>query len=274
MRGDEKMNRVYEGLTRAARAHTRELHGQAPAAANGPVHDEIDEGAAGGARLAPRDGAGPALIAGNHRYRGANERFQVLSARIQALAAERDRHLFAVTSALAGEGKSFVALNLAASLAHSGARVLLIDADLRAPSLHWTLRLSPLQGLSSYLTERIDFDSIVQSTRLNGLMLIPAGEAASSAPELFACPRMRTLIAQARADYARDYVVIDCPAVLAAPETQIVARMADALVMVIAANRTPRHAVARALAHFSGCEIAGVVLNRFEPSYSCKAEYA
>ena len=61
--------------------------------------------------------------------------------------------------------------------------------------------------------------------------------------------------------------------VLTAPETQIVARMADALVMVVAANRTPRHAVARALVHFSGCEIAGVVLNRFEPSYSCKAEY-
>jgi capsular exopolysaccharide synthesis family protein len=267
------MNRVYEGFKRAGRARTRELNGQTSASANGPVHDEIAEGAPVGARPAPKDGAAPALIAGNPRYRVANERFQVLSARIQTLAAERNRHLFAVTSALAGEGKSFVALNLAASLAQSGARVLLIDADLRAPSLHWALRLSPLQGLSGYLTERIDFESIMQSTRLNGLMLIPAGAAASPAPELFACPRMRTLIAQARADYARDYVVIDCPAVLAAPETQIVARMADALVMVIAANRAPRHAVARTLAHFSGCEIAGVVLNRFEPPYSCKGEY-
>ncbi|HVB80576.1 MAG TPA: CpsD/CapB family tyrosine-protein kinase [Candidatus Binataceae bacterium] len=265
------MNRVYEALKQTGRVRTDGLRSQPPAAADGRAWDE---GAANDTWPLPRYGAGPALIAGNNLYRCANDRFQLLSARLQALAAERNRRLFAVTSALAGEGKSFVALNLAASLAQSGARVLLIDADLRTPSLHWALKLSPVQGLLSYLMQRTDFESSMQGTRLAGLTLIPAGAAAPSAPELFACPRMRELIAAARAEYARDYIVIDCPAALAAAEAQIVARMADALVMVIGANRTPRHAVARALDQLSGCEIAGLVLNRFEPSYSCKAEYA
>jgi capsular exopolysaccharide synthesis family protein len=263
------MNNAYEALKRTESARGESHRSEPSAADDRPARDE---GAAGGVRPAPSYGAGPALIVGNDRYGAANDRIRVLSARLQALAAERDRHLFAVTSALAGEGKSFVALNLAVSLAQNGMRVLLIDTDLRTPSLHRTLRLSPLNGLLSYLTERIDFESSMQVTGLPGLTLIPAA-AAPSAPELFACPRMRKFIAAARAAYARDYVVIDCPPALAAPETQIVAQLADALVMVIAANRTPRHAVARALDQLAGCEIAGLVLNRFEPSYSRKAEY-
>jgi capsular exopolysaccharide synthesis family protein len=263
------MNSVYEALQRTESARAERRRSEPPTADDRAARDE---GAAGGVRSAPRYGAGPALIAGNDRYGAANDRIRVLSARLQALAAERDRHLFAVTSALAGEGKSFVALNLAVSLAQNGGRVLLIDTDLRTPSLHWSLRLNPLHGLLSYLTERIDFESSMQVTGLPGLTLITAA-AAPSAPELFACARMRKFIAAARASYARDYVVIDCPPALAVPETQIVARLADALVMVIAANRTPRHAVARAFDQLAGCEIAGLVLNRFEPSYSRKAEY-
>jgi capsular exopolysaccharide synthesis family protein len=262
------MNSVYEALKRTENARGERRPSEPFAADDRAARDED---AAGGVPPAPRYGAGPALIAGNDRYGAANDRIRVLSARLQALAADRDRHLFAVTSALAGEGKSFVALNLAASLAQNGGRVLLIDMDLRTPSLHWSLRLNPLHGLLSYLTERIDFESSMQVTGLPGLTLIPA--AAPAAPELFACPRMRKFIEAARAAYARDYVVIDCPPALAAPETQIVARLADALLMVIAANRTPRHAVARALDQLAGCEIAGLVLNRFEPSYSRKAEY-
>ncbi len=266
------MNMVYEALRRTERVRGEGRRSEPPAVRDGAARDEAV--ANGAARPAPRYGAGPALIAGNDRYRVANGKFQVLSARLQALAAERDRHLFAVTSALAGEGKSFVALNLAASLAHNGMRVLLIDADLRTPSLHWPLGLSPLHGLSSYLTERSDFESSMHGTWIAGLTLIPAGAAAPSAPELFACPRMRTFIAAAKAAYTRDYVVIDCPPALAAAETQVVARLADALLMVIEANRTPRHAVARALGQLAaGCEIAGLVLNRFEPPYSCRAEY-
>jgi succinoglycan biosynthesis transport protein ExoP len=165
MRGANKMNSAYEALTRTESARGERRRNEQPSDDGRAARDE---GAAGGVPPAPRYGAGPALIAGNDRYGAANDRILVLSARLQTLAAERDRHLFAVTSALAGEGKSFVALNLAASLAQNGMRLLLIDMDLRSPSLHWALRLSPPDGLSSYLRERIDFESSMQVTGLAG----------------------------------------------------------------------------------------------------------
>jgi capsular exopolysaccharide synthesis family protein len=278
------MNRVAAALKRVHQWHSPQPAGAAPYG-RGPVHQGGAPAAAEAERAAPAgDGAGgrhspssrtrPVLVAGDPRYGRASDEFQVLSALLQSLAAEQDKHLFAVTSALAGEGKSFVALNLAASLARGGARVLLVDADLNKPSLHDALRLDGRGGILDCLTGKTAFETSIRATGLPGLSLVPAGGAAAgAAPELFTHPRMREFIAAAKAAYVRDYVVIDCAPALTRVEAQIVARLADALVMVVAANRTPRHSVARALNRLAGCAVAGLVLNRFDPSYSCRAEY-
>lgn len=218
--------------------------------------------------------AGSTLISGDSRYARASDEFQVLCATLQSLASAQDKHLFAITSALAGEGKSFVALNLAAGLARNGGRVLLVDANLNRPSLHRALRMARRCGLCECLSGKAAFEASIQATGLAGLGLISAGGAINSPPpELFANLRMREFVAAAKAAYARDFVVIDCAAMLTSAEAQIIARMADAVLMVVAANRTPRHCVARALGRLSGSIVAGMVLNRFDPCYSYRAEY-
>lgn len=206
-----------------------------------------------------------ALPDSDPRYVSASDEFQVLCATLRCFASEQDEHLFAVTSAFAGEGKTFVAMSLAVSLVRSGARVLLVDANLNRPSLHHALGMERRLGMSDCLSGKASFESSIQATRLAGLAMISAGGPANSSPRaLFVNPRMREFMAAARAAYARGFVMIDCPPLLASAEARIMVRMADALVMVVAANRTPRHSVARALGRMQGSTVAGMVLNRFE----------
>jgi capsular exopolysaccharide synthesis family protein len=213
-------------------------------------------------------------ISADPLFARASDEFQVLCATLQSLANEEDRHMFAITSALAGEGKSFVALNLAASLARNGARVLLIDANLNKPSMHRALGMDRLLGMSDCLSGKASFEASVRATGLAGLAFVSSGGAVnSSPPELFANPRMREFVTAAKAAYSRDFVIIDCAPVLTSVEARIIARMADAFVMVVGANSTPRHSVARALSRLSDVTVAGMVLNRFDPCYSYRAEY-
>jgi protein-tyrosine kinase len=203
----------------------------------------------------------------------ATDEFQVLSTRIQEFAAGREKRVWAVASASAGEGKSFVALNLGLSLARAGRHVILVDADLRTPSLHKIFNLTPLRGLLDYLFGRGDFPSCLYKTPMPGLTLVPGGGSTGASSELFAGTRLPQFIQDAKASDPDALILFDLPPVLATPETQIISRLIDAIVMVVGANYTPRASVARALELIKGAEIAGAVLNRFEPPYSQRISY-
>ncbi len=208
------------------------------------------------------------MFAGRHwwlagpepEYRKVIEQFHLFAVGVQSWAAENHKRVFMLTSALSGEGKSFMAINLAASLARIGNRVVLIDADLRSPTLHRAFNIAPMRGLLSYLTEEADFHSCLQSTQIPGLLLVPADGTSYTPTEALARPRMREFVREARSLAPPHFVIIDAPAAAAVPESQILNGLIDAIVVVVAANRTPRALVKQTIDKAAGTPIYGIAL--------------
>ena len=213
------------------------------------------------------------LVVGQSEYDAAAEHFHVLGRRLQDWAEMHSKRVFTVTSALSNEGKSFVSLNLAASLARLGGHVILVDADLRASSLHRSFNLVAMKGLIDYLNGTADLSLCLHETPISGLWLVPAGGAIKAPAEAVGGQRMRDFLSEVRAMVPAPYVIIDTPAASAVPEPQILARLSDALVIVVAANGTPREHVKQAIENAAGSTIFGIVLNRFEPPRSTIAHY-
>ena len=220
-----------------------------------------------------RDQRGPMLVVGQPEYEATAEHFHVFGRRLQDWANKHDKRVFTITSALSNEGKSFVSLNLAASLARLGGRVILVDADLRASSLHHSFNLVAMKGLIDYLNGTADLSLCLHETPIPGLWLVPAGGAIRAPAEAVGSQRMRDFLSEVRSMVPAPYVIIDTPATSAVPEPQILARLSDALVIVVAANRTPREHVKQAIENAAGCTIFGIALNRFEPPHSTIAHY-
>jgi len=216
---------------------------------------------------------GPLLVIGKREFAAAAEHFHVFARGLQDWATRHDKRVFTITSALSGEGKSFVSLNLAASLARLGNRVILVDADLRASSLDYSFNLVAMKGLIDYLNGTTDFNSCLQETPVPGLWLVPAGGAIRAPAEALGGQRMRDFVVEARTTLPPPYVIIDTPAASAVPEPQILARLSDALVIVVAANQTPRELVKQTIENAAGATIFGIVLNRFEPPRSTAVHY-
>ena len=216
----------------------------------------------------PRQTRGPRLIINQESLSRAAEQFQVLRANLESLALERDQRVVLITSALPGEGKSFVALNLAVALSRAGSNVLLVDADLRAPSLHLPFNLVPLSGLLPYLEGKAEFAESISATAERRLGLIAAGGVTLSGPEALAGSRMRALIECARQLQPPNIILLDAPAALAGAEAQILSKLVDGALLVVAANMTPRAAVTRTMELIKGVPVLSAVLNRFEFSYS------
>jgi protein-tyrosine kinase len=219
-------------------------------------------------------GSGPLLVVGHDKHVAAAEQFHLLSLSLQNWSAENDKSLFTITSALSQDGKSFVSLNLAATIAMSGNNhVILVDADLRQPALHRSFNLTPRLGLIDYLNGEAEFGACLHATTLPHLQLIPAGGTSDAPAELLAGARMREFLREGRSLMPRHYIIIDSPAASLVPEARILSRLADALLLVVAANRTPREAVKQTIDLIGESTVLGVVLNRFEPPYSALGHY-
>jgi capsular exopolysaccharide synthesis family protein len=220
-----------------------------------------------------RDHRGPMLVVGQPEHAAAAEHFHMFGQRLQDWAIKHDKRVFTITSALSNEGKSFVSLNLAASLARLGERVILVDADLRASSLHRSFNLVAMRGLIDYLNGTADLSGCLHETPIPGLWLVPAGGAIRAPAEALGGQRMRDFMSEVRAKVPAPFVIIDTPAAAAVPEPQILARLSDALVIVVAANGTPRELVKQTIENAAETTIFGIALNRFEPPRSTLVHY-
>jgi protein-tyrosine kinase len=189
------------------------------------------------------------------------EQYRRLAASIHELQLERGLKTLAVTSAVPREGKSLTVANLALTLSESyGRRVLLIDADLRRPSLHELFGLSNATGLGDVLrSDRRDLP-LVKVTPL--LSVLPAGEPGNDAVAGITSDRMRALLEEAATEY--DWVLLDAPPVAVMPDAALLAGMTRAIVLVIAAGSTPYAQVARAIDELGRDCIVGTVLNKIE----------
>jgi len=210
----------------------------------------------------------PPLIINKLEFAGAKEQIQILQTRIEKWRADTGKRTLLISSAIHNEGKSFVALNLAAACASPRTPVLLVDANLRSPSLHRPLGVSSRDGLGACLGGVRGFSSCLYQTGIPGLTFIPAGDINGSIIRLFAESRMLDFLDAARALEPSHLIVLDSSAGLAAPEVQILANLVDATLLVAAANRTSRSKILEVADLLKSAPLFGVVLNRFEAPFS------
>jgi capsular exopolysaccharide synthesis family protein len=167
-----------------------------------------------------------------------------------------------VTSACAGDGKTLVASNLAVALALSEHRVLLIDADLRRPSLHTTFNLSSEPGLTNFLTGEGRTANLIRRTRIPRLHILTAGPLPPNPSELLDSHRFRKFLMQLGKHY--DWVILDSPPVMPVTDAIVLAEVATGVIFVTAADETPIPASRSAINQLkrAPAPILGVVLNR------------
>jgi polysaccharide biosynthesis transport protein len=182
-----------------------------------------------------------------------------------------------VTSARPQEGKTTTSINTAIVLAQKGVRVLLVDADLRRPSIHKTLGMGPRSGLSNVLTGSATLQqTIVTSPILPNLFIMPAGTPPPNPAELLASSNMRDLLAELRGLY--DHIVIDTPPTLSVTDAVVLSPRADATILVIRSGQTTKQALRRArdILMQVNAHVAGVLLNAVDltsPDYYYYYEY-
>ena len=173
-----------------------------------------------------------------------------------------------VTSSVPGEGKTFVSLNLAMSLAMElNTEVLLVDADASRPALLERLGLEPSNGLLDLLVEPgLAPRSLILKTNVEHLSILPAGNPQARATELLASDSMSRLVEQLATDDPRRVVLFDTPPLLAASESRVLAAHMGQIIMVIGADGTPQGTVAEALSTIDNCPIVFTLLNRVSPA--------
>src|ERR1700687_4795260 len=182
-----------------------------------------------------------------------------------------------VTSARPQEGKTTTSINTAIVLAQKGVRVLLVDADLRRPSIHKTLGMGPRSGLSNVLTGSATLQqTITTSPILPNLFIMPAGTPPPNPAELLASSNMRDLIVELRGLY--DHIVIDTPPTLSVTDAVVLSPRADATILVIRSSQTTKQALRRARDILTqvNAHVAGVLLNAVDltsPDYYYYYEY-
>jgi capsular exopolysaccharide synthesis family protein len=168
-----------------------------------------------------------------------------------------------VTSPGVGDGKTTVSVNLALSLARLGNRVLLIDADMRHPSVHEALGIVVDSGLASYLAGQGEWWTGIQNEVFPNLAVLPAGMDAAEPADLLANARMRVLMAEATKSY--DYVVIDSPPLLPhLADPRILSEIADGVLLTVRGGSTQRDVALRAVSQLN--RVLGIVVNGFDMS--------
>lgn len=203
------------------------------------------QAAISGGMRPPKPGRGGDLVVLHEPRSPAAEAFRSLRTAVLFSTPGAPPKVVMLTSAGASEGKTVSALNLAASLAESGARVLLLDADLRRPSCHHLLGLENTRGMSNFLAgQSDDIADVTLELDAPRIAFVPAGPPPPNPAELVGSLRMHEALTQVRGTY--DFVVIDAPPVLPVTDAVVLARETDGVLLVVKGHDTPRELVRRA----------------------------
>ena len=205
------------------------------------------------------------LVGGGISF-AASEAYKLLRTKLQfSFVDDNDCHIIGVSSAMAGEGKSLSSVNLAYSLAQLDKRVLLIDCDMRRPSLSSKLPIKKLPGLSNYLTRQVGMDEVIQTygnkDEEYAFNVIAAGRNPPNPIELLNSGRMRKALDQLRGSY--DYIILDLPPVGEVSDALVVSKLVDGILLVVRQNYCNRNLLSTAVKQFSFVDtrILGVVMN-------------
>lgn len=191
------------------------------------------------------------------------EQFRTLRTNINFSSPDSDIRSLLVTSAAPSEGKSTASANLAVVFAQEGKRVLLVDADMRKPTTHYTFHMGNTQGLSSVLTRQIDAEAAIRETAIDGLSLLTCGPIPPNPAELLASKSMDMLIEQMKETY--DIIIFDAPPVLSVTDGQILASKCEGTILVVNSGTTEKEMALKAKEAIasSNSRLIGAVLNNF-----------
>ena len=159
------------------------------------------------------------------------------------------------------EGKSLTTANVAVVFAQQGKKVLLVDADLRKPTVHYTFRADNTSGLSNYLVRNRSLKELAKESRVENLDLLPSGPIPPNPSELLGSTMMEKLIEEAKEHY--DMIIFDTPPVLAVADSQVLSKFVDGALLVVRSKQTEQEAAGKAKEQLeqSRANILGVVLN-------------
>lgn len=191
-----------------------------------------------------------------------SEQYRTIRTNIQYSSVDKEMQTMVVTSAGPGEGKSTTVANLAVTMAQQEKKVLLVDADLRKPTVHYTFRRMNTHGLINALTNHGEYAGYVQETEVPNLDILPSGPIPPNPSEILGSRSMAHLVELAREQY--DVILFDAPPVLAVTDVQVISRHCDGSILVVKAGSTENDAARKAkdLLEVSGVPILGCILNQ------------
>lgn len=191
------------------------------------------------------------------------EQYRTLRHIVEQLHKNTDLCMVAISSPAVGDGKTTTAINLAGSLAQGPKdRVLLVEADLRRPSIIDYLGLGYLSGkglVDAILEPSVSLDDVVAMCPPYHMAVLPAGRIPASSYELLKSPRLEELLKELRRRY--DYVVLDAPPVIPLPDCRLIGKSVDGFLLVVAAHKTPRKLLEEALNVLDPTKVLGLVFN-------------
>lgn len=225
-----------------------------------------------GAKHPKRDGKGeehgeadPRLVTLQLPFSPIAESFRQLRTNLSFARGGAPAGILLITSATPGEGKSTAAANLAIAYAQAGKRVLLVDGDLRKPTLAATFGAKHKPGLTEILKRTANIEGVVQRTQVDKLFLIASGSLPGNAAELLSAEVVREFLLEARSAY--DIVIFDSSPLLAVSDPSVLATFADATLLVVYAGRTRVAEIEQSqdILNNVGVKVTGVILNNFDP---------
>ena len=206
----------------------------------------------------------------------AADQYKILREQLKRLYTDAGIRTIAITSPVKKDGKTTVAVNVAASVAlEYEQKVLLIDADLRSPSIHRYFNMDGAPGLTEYLSSNsvAGVTNLIRETHLQGLQIVPAGRPSRFASELLAKDKMRLMLEEIHRLRPGYLVIFDSPPVLATPDPMVLSRQVDGVIMVVRACKTPRDYLSKALSSLNSDKVLGIVLNGADFGLASKYYY-
>lgn len=193
-----------------------------------------------------------------------SEAYRTLRTNVQFSAIDEQIKILMVASAQSGEGKTTTVSNLAVTYAQEGRRVLLIDTDLRKPSIHQVFRVSNHAGLSSVLAGQYVVQEIIHKTSIYNLDVLSSGPIPPNPSEMLGSKKMSSLLEELRGIY--DIILFDTPPVLVVTDAMILSSLCDGVIMVVSSGKVKKENVKKAKARLEhvNARLLGVVFNNLQ----------
>lgn len=176
-----------------------------------------------------------------------------------------------ITSSYSGEGKTTTCVNLAITIAQTGASVILIDCDMRRSKVHKCLQLTNIIGISNYLSNMVELDEIIKDTNVPNLKVITSGVTPPNPAELISGDKMKELLEET--EKMADYIIIDTPPICIVSDALPLSKLCDGIILIVRHMQTTHPNVKEALEklNFAGANVVGMVLNGIQIKHNYKS---